>query len=164
MIDLILSHPAALIALVIGYILLVVEMCIPGFGVPGILGSIIAILGLFVMQPSPLQALIVVVIYVALLGIALAICLHSAAHGRISKSPFVLNQVATQARTQETDDLAYFIGKTGVVKSTLRPVGVAEFDGVRLNVVSECDFIDAGTPVRVSRVDGKRIIVAEIKE
>lgn len=163
MIDLILSHPVALIAMIIGYILLVVEMCIPGFGIPGIMGTIIAVFGLIVMQPNPLQALILVVVYVALLGIALAICLHSAAHGRISKSRLVLNQVATQSHSQEADDLVYFIGKTGVVKSTLRPVGVAEFDGVRLNVVSDGDFIDAGTTVRVDRVEGKRIIVSEIQ-
>ena len=156
------SHPVALIALIVGYVLLVVEMCIPGFGIPGVTGIILAVLGVITLQPTPLQALVVVSVYVLLLCIALAICLRSAARGRISKSRLVLSDVATKAETSETNDLYYFIGKTGTAHTPLRPVGIAEFDGVRLNVVSDCDFIDRGTPVRVDRVEGKRIVVSKL--
>jgi len=161
MLDLLFAHPIALVALVAGYILLVVEMCIPGFGVPGVLGIVISILGIITMQPSPVQALIVVVVFVALLCIALAICLRSASKGRLSKSRLVLNEVATQS--EAANELNYFVGKTGRAHTPLRPAGIAEFDGVKLNVVSEGDFVDKDLPVRVDRVEGKRIIVAEIK-
>lgn len=157
------SHPIALLALVLGYVLLVVEFCIPGFGVPGVLGVVLAILGIITMQPTPMQALIVVVVYVALLGVALAVCLRSAARGRISKSRLVLSDVATHADTPETNDLNYFIGKTGTAHTPLRPVGIAEFDGVRLNVVSDSDFIDRGAAVQVKCVEGKRIVVSKIQ-
>ena len=163
MIDLLFGHPIALVALVVGYVLLVVEMCIPGFGVPGISGIILAVLGIITMQPTPLQALIVVVVYILLLCIALAICLRSAAKGRFSKSRLVLNEVATRPETQESSDLTYFIGKTGTAHTMLRPAGIAEFDGVKLSVVTEGDFIDKDTPVQVSRVEGKRIIVSSMK-
>lgn len=161
MLDLLFAHPIALVALVAGYILLVVEMCIPGFGVPGVLGIVISILGIITMQPSPVQALVVVVVFVALLCIALAICLRSASKGRLSKSRLVLNEVATQS--EAANELNYFVGKTGRAHTPLRPAGIAEFDGVKLNVVSEGDFVDKDLPVRVDRVEGKRIIVAEIK-
>lgn len=156
------SHPIALVALLLGYALLVVEFCIPGFGVPGVTGIILAVLGVITMQPTPLQALLLVAAYVALLGIALALCLHSAAHGRISKSRLVLSDVATRAETPESSDLNYFIGKIGTAHTPLRPVGVAEFDGVRLNVASDSDFIERGANVRVERVEGTRIIVSRI--
>ena len=39
---------------------------------------------------------------------------------------------------------------------------MAEFDGVRLNVVSEGDFVQSGTPVQIIRVDGGRILVRTI--
>ena len=55
-----------------------------------------------------------------------------------------------------------FIGKTGTAHTPLRPAGIAELDGVRLSVVSDGDFIKAGTPVRVDRVEGKRIVVVPI--
>lgn len=157
------SHPIALVALALGYVLLVVEMCIPGFGVPGVAGTVLAILGLVVLQPTALQALIIVVIYVALLCVALAICMHSVSKGRLSKSRLVLNDVATHADAPETNDLSYFIGRIGSARSALRPAGIADFDGVRLNVVSEGDFIEQGAAVRVDRVEGKRIVVSQLK-
>lgn len=160
--SLILSHPLGLVAMLVGYVLLVVEMCIPGFGVPGVAGTVLAILGLVVLQPTALQALILVVIYVALLCVALAICMHSVSRGRLSKSPLVLNEVATQADAPEHNDLAYFIGRTGTARSSLRPAGIADFDGVRLNVISEGDFIEQGARVRVDRVEGKRIVVSQL--
>ena len=161
--SLILNNPLGLIAMIAGYVLLVVEMCIPGFGVPGVAGTVLAILGLVVLQPNALQALIIVVIYVALLCVALAICMHSVSKGRLSKSRLVLNDVATHADAPETNDLSYFIGRIGSARSALRPAGIADFDGVRLNVVSEGDFIEQGAAVRVDRVEGKRIVVSQLK-
>ena len=161
--SLILNHPLGLIAMIAGYVLLVVEMCIPGFGVPGVTGTVLAILGLVVLQPTALQALIIVVIYVALLCVALAICMHSVSRGRLSKSRLVLNDVSTHADAPETNDLSYFIGRSGTARSALRPAGIADFDGVRLNVVSEGDFIEQGAFVRVDRVEGKRIVVSQLK-
>ena len=158
------SHPAALIALVLGYVLLVVEMCIPGFGVPGVMGIILAVLGVITMQPTPMQALIIVLVFVVLLCIALGICLRSAARGRLSKSRLVLDEVSTKPETSESNDLNYFVGRTGTAHTPLRPAGIAEFDGVRLSVTSEGDFIERGTPVRVERVSGNRIVVARNKQ
>ena len=39
---------------------------------------------------------------------------------------------------------------------------MAEFDGVRLNVVSEGEFIQSGTRVQIVRVEGSRILVRTI--
>ena len=161
--DLILNHLPAFIAMVLGYGLLVLEMYIPGFGAPGILGVALAILGLVFMQPTALQALIIVVVYVALLSIALVICLRTASKGRFANSRFVLKDAATSRHAEEENELNYFIGKVGVAHSTLRPAGIAEFDGVRLNVVSQGDFIDKDVQVQVVCVEGKRIVVAPHK-
>ena len=158
------SHPAALLELIVGYVLLVIEMCIPGFGVPGVMGIILAALGVIALQPTPLQALIVVFVFAILLCIALVICLRSATRGRLSKSRLVLNEVATKSDSRETNDLNYFIGKVGTTHTPLRPAGIAEFDGVRLSVVSGGDYIERGAPVRVERVAGNRIVVAQIKQ
>ena len=155
--SLILSHPLALIALTVGYVLLVIEMCIPGFGVPGITGTVLAVVGLIILQPTPLQALGLVVVYVLLLMVALVICLRWIAQGRLSKSKLVLNEVATQAKGS---GLEQYIGRTGAAHTPLRPAGIADLDGVRLNVETEGDYIEQGTPVRVVRVSGNRVVVA----
>jgi len=101
---------------------------------------------------------------VVLLCIALAICLRSAARGRLSKSRLVLNEVSTRSETPESNELNYFIGKTGRAHTSLRPAGIAEFDGVRLSVLSEGDFIERDAPVQVEKVMGNRIVVTRIKE
>jgi len=53
-------------------------------------------------------------------------------------------------------------GKTGVAHSYLRPAGVAIVDGERVDVLTAGEFIPAGTPVRVTRVEGARIFVEPI--
>ena len=148
------------IALVIvGYALVVVEMYIPGFGVPGISGLICLIIGIFFLSGgNVLTGLLVTLIVVALLCVALSISIRSAARGRLAKSRFVLKETSTSPEEQE-NALSYYVGKTGTAKTILRPAGVAEFEGVRLNVLTDGDFIDENASVTVERVEGNRIFV-----
>ena len=52
-----------------------------------------------------------------------------------------------------------WLGCTGHAHSTLRPAGIAEIKGQRVDVVSDGEFINAGEPIRVMQVDGNRIVV-----
>lgn len=61
--------------------------------------------------------------------------------------------------TSQSDDLAGFLGKTGVAETTLRPSGIALIDGRRLDVVSRGEYIDRGTGIVVAAVTGNQIIV-----
>jgi membrane-bound serine protease (ClpP class) len=51
------------------------------------------------------------------------------------------------------------LGRTGIASSYLRPAGVATIDGKRIDVLTEGEFVTAGTAVRVTRVEGARIFV-----
>ncbi|MBO4298431.1 MAG: hypothetical protein J5998_06500 [Clostridia bacterium] len=148
------------IALVIvGYCLVVVEMYIPGFGVPGISGLACLAVGIFFLSGgSVLTGLIVTLIVVALLCVALSISMRSAARGRLAKSRFVLKETSTSPDDQD-NALSYYVGKTGTARTILRPAGVAEFEGVRLNVLTDGDFIDENAKIVVERVEGNRIFV-----
>ena len=57
------------------------------------------------------------------------------------------------------DVLKDLAGKEGVAHTTLRPAGIAKIDGNLVDVVTEGDFIDAGSPIVVLRVVGGRNIV-----
>ena len=157
-----LAYLPAIVLLILGFALVVLEMYLPGFGAPGILGFILLVAGVIAMKPTPLQALLICVIIIILLCIALSIFIHSASKGRLANSRLVLKEVATRADGE--NELAYFVGKTGVTDTPLRPAGHAEFDGVRLSVVSEGEFIEAGRTVTVERVEGNRIVVREVRE
>lgn len=160
----IVTYLPAIVMLIVGFALVVVEMYIPGFGVPGTLGIILLVLGVIATKPTPLQALIMAVIIIVLLCIALSICIHSVSKGRLSQSNLVLKETATRAEADAENQLNFFIGREGVARTVLRPAGIAEFDGVKLNVVSEGDFISIGSRVRVERVEGNRIVVRELEK
>ena len=155
--------PSALM-LILGFGLMVVEMYVPGFGLPGIAGILLLVGGVIVARPSPVGALAMALGIVALLCVALSVCIRSASSGRLFHSKLVLKDVATQPETQETNDLNYFIGREGVTHTVLRPAGMADFDGVKLNVVFDGEYIPAGTRVVVARVEGNRILVREKRE
>ena len=156
---LVLAHIPALVMMIVGFGLMVVEMYVPGFGLPGISGILLMLGGIFLMHPTPLQALILIVILVLLLGIAFSIAMRSISKGRLSRSKLILNEELNSGSDEQ--DLTYFIGKTGVTHTALRPAGIVEFDGVKLNVVSDGDFVAANRKVVVLRVEGNRIVVRE---
>jgi membrane-bound serine protease (ClpP class) len=58
-----------------------------------------------------------------------------------------------------SEDHRALLGRSGVATSYLRPAGVATVDGRRVDVLTEGDFVPAGSLVRVSRVEGARIFV-----
>jgi membrane-bound serine protease (ClpP class) len=61
--------------------------------------------------------------------------------------------------TSEPPDDAGWLGREGIALSPLRPAGVVDIEGERVDVVSDGEFVAAGERVRVTRVDGNRIVV-----
>ena len=162
--NLLLENIPVLLMMLVGVILLVVEMYVPGFGLPGISGIALLALGFILLGPTLAQGLLLFAILAAILCVALSICLYSASKGRLSKSKLVLNDVAVPASAAAENDLNYFIGREGVTHTALRPAGIGEFDGVKLNVVSDGEFIAKDRPIRVQSVEGNRIVVRDILE
>ena len=75
----------------------------------------------------------------------------------------VLNMGETSERgyTAAKPGLRDNIGKTGIAKTTLRPSGTAIFDDELVDVVTLGEFIEAGTKIIVTSVEGMRVIVKE---
>ena len=159
--SLLIGNIPAVVLLLAGVVLLVIEMYIPGFGVPGITGMAALVVGFVLLGPTLEQGLLLFLILAAILCIALTICLYSASKGRLGKSKLVLNDVSVPEDAAENNDMNYFLGREGVAHTALRPAGIGEFDGVKLNVVSDGEFIAAGRPIRVQSVSGNRIVVRE---
>ena len=149
------------LCLLAGIGLLVVELFAPGFGLPGISGLILTVIGVVITWNTygAVAGLAATLIALALAGIVISISLKSAANGKLSRSALILNEVTPPVDHEESDAL---MGKTGKTVTVLNPVGFAEFDGVRLNVVSEGSYLDKDKPVQVTKVEGNKIIVKEI--
>jgi len=56
-----------------------------------------------------------------------------------------------------------WLGKRGTAASSLRPAGIADIEGERVDVVSDGEFIEPGEPIVVVRVDGNRIVVRRLR-
>lgn len=56
------------------------------------------------------------------------------------------------------------VGQTGKAVTRLHPSGLADVCGVRLQVVTEGDFLESGTPVVVTQVEGDRVVVEPVAE
>ncbi|HPY76628.1 MAG TPA: NfeD family protein [Anaerohalosphaeraceae bacterium] len=54
--------------------------------------------------------------------------------------------------------------KKGIVRTPLRPVGTCEFDGQRVECVSERGYIDKDRLVQVIRVEGPQVTVRVVSE
>lgn len=61
-----------------------------------------------------------------------------------------------------SDEFTDFLGKKGISRSVLRPAGIAEFEGRRIDVVSEGGFIQPQTPVEIIKIEGQRIVVRKV--
>lgn len=154
-----------IICLIVGIVLLIIEMFTPGFGAPGLAGLTALILAVILKAKNFTDGLWMTLIIMAVVGVLLLFFLRSATKGAISKSPLILHDAITEdAGYISTQDMAFFIGKSGKTLTALRPAGMADFDGVRLDVISEGDFIPANTTVCIESIEGRRIIVRQHSE
>lgn len=150
--------PIALVLVGVGLIIAEVYI-VPGFNVIGILGflTIIFAIGYAFSETGTAGGVATAAGSLVLSGGAFYVMWRSGAWER-----FVLaaNLRADDALVQrESEDRARYLGRVGVAMTPLRPTGVAEVDGVRIEVVTEGDFIAAGSRIRVVAMDRRRYFV-----
>lgn len=165
MLEFIAANLPIVICFLFGIGLLVVEAFMPGFGLPGVSGIVlqIAAVVLTYMNHGAVAALGMTLIILSIIAIAISVSLRSAANGKLSKSKIILHEVeSNEAGYRAAEDLEIFLGREGQTTTVLRPTGMADFDGVRLNVVSEGEFVPAGRKVQIVRVEGSRILVRTV--
>ncbi len=152
----------------IGLVLLAIEVFVtPGFGIVGILGvgALLGGLGLSLVGVGATWEVILKAVGQVALSLLLAIGVSLALLRVLPRLPFGRRLIleaglpaeAGYASAPESDRL--WLGKRGTAVSLLRPAGIAHLDGERVDVVSDGEFIEAGEPIEVIRVDGNRIVV-----
>jgi len=153
------------VLLIVGLGLMIVEIFVPGFGVAGISGLVCLIFGVVLKAKTLAEALLLLLALAMVLTVGFLLVLRSAKSGRLSRSSFVLKQAATREEGfSSNDEMGFFVGRRGTVRTDLRPAGTAEFDGVRLDVVTQGEYIEAGAHVEVVKVEGRRIVVVSVPE
>lgn len=150
--------PILLVFLGIG--LVVVEVyVVPGFNVVGILGFLLIVfaIGLGFSQEGWTGGFLALGSTVGLGSLVAYMMWKTGAWER-----FVLATSLApgdSSSENQADQRAQFLGKTGVALTPLRPTGVIEIDGERVEAVTGGEFISAGSQVRVMAMDRRRIFV-----
>ena len=146
--------PWIILLCIVGLALVFAEMLIPGFGVFGILGSVCLLGTAFLV--AKVYGITAFLITVVLLVIAFALMIVLA-----KKSGFYNKVVLRDKQEVDESTLQGLLGAEGVTQTTLRPYGIADFQGKMVDVCSNGDFIDRGKRVRVTHIQGKTVTVAE---
>ncbi len=173
-----------IVAVVLGIVLVGVEIFVlPGFGVAGIAGILLILLGAVssFMPPEPglptwrpswpslpgsltylRNGLLTLIgsVFGAVIGMVLV------AH-YLPRTPVARRMVsANPTHEQVTIDGPYVgvaqLGDQGTVEGILRPAGKARFGDVLVDVVSEGEFIGSGSRVVVIERAGNRIVVRQV--
>ena len=159
------SNLAMILLAVVGIGLVVVEMFLPGIGLPGISGllMLLAFIWLVFRAYGAVWGIIACLGVIALVTAAIVVSLRSAKNGRLSRSALFLRQPAESA-PEVAKEKESLVGREGVTQTPLRPSGIVLIGGERKSVVTEGEFLDAGKTVRVIHVNGSRIVVEPVSE
>jgi membrane-bound serine protease (ClpP class) len=160
---------------VIGVILLLLEIfVIPGFGITGVLGILAIISSLFLGLLPKFDFITPENIEIALWQLAASLVLSVIFTYFLFKflpktriwNNFILKEKIRSNSgydgTIEDKKNEPLLGKEGIALSDLRPSGIALIDELRVDVVTQGEYVDKGNKIKVIAKDGIRIIVKKI--
>lgn len=135
---------------------------VPGHGIPGILGAAALVTAVVLAFGTPFLFVAVETIATAIVLTAIGFSLVVRA---VPQNAWAHRLALASAQGPDYVTSASFTslrGRVGTAASYLRPAGIASIDGRRVDVLTEGEFISAGTPIRVVRVEGARIFVEPV--
>lgn len=143
--------------LVVGALLLVAESVLPGL-IAGIAGCCCLVVGVVegYLKFGARTGNFIFVAVLAGLAAGFWLWVKYFPESRLAKM-FISSQVSGEIGTERPE----LLEKTGTALTPLRPSGTAVIDGKRVDVVTEGQMIEPGTPVHVIAVEGLRVVVRE---
>jgi membrane-bound serine protease (ClpP class) len=169
----------AIMLFLLGLALVGIEIfLIPGFGVTGVSGILLILAGLVLagLDRAPESTSD----WVDLIGRLLRYGLTMAGAGVLAfllsrylpKIPYANRLMLVPPEDKPEADEASplpgveaavsMLGQVGTATSMLRPAGLARFGDRYVDVVTEGDFVEPGTPIQVIEVEGTRIVVKKV--
>jgi membrane-bound ClpP family serine protease len=152
--------------LALGVVLLLIELVLVTAGIAAVLGigCLIASVAML-FSASALQGFIVMGILLVLVPAitpAILAFWKRTAVGRKMVLEVPDDSDASVNSMRSLQDLERYRGRFGKAVAPLRPSGVVEFDGRRIDSISEGMMIDEGQWVRCIAVQGNRVIVRQV--
>lgn len=165
-----------LLIIVLGFVLLGFELfVIPGFGIAGFAGLFCIAAGMILalqdfVLPDPaipwqgellLKNITQVLVSIAL-GFVVSLFFLRYVLPRVApilKGPY-LNATLKNSHADSMEAKGASVGDSGIAMTYLRPSGKVKIENEILDVITEGEFIEKGTPVIISEISGNRLIVS----
>lgn len=144
-----------LLMFMIGVILLAIEAIIPGFGIPGIVGIVFVLFGITLSMPNIYIGLISVVIAL-ISGITVGVIVVKKGYKSKVIRKIVLDDTIN---TYSNDNNQKYLGEKGTTLTPLRPSGTVEINSEKIDAITEGEFINKDTKIKVVKVEGFKVYV-----
>ncbi|MDY3006925.1 peptidase [Anaerococcus sp. AGMB00486] len=152
-----------ILSFISGILLLAFELFIPGFGILGILGSILTVYSLLDSFNNSLFGIMVLFVTAASVFISVTVFIRLGFSARLFDRT-ILKDVQTKERGYNSKkDYKYLLGAKGFAKTILRPTGLIEIDGRSYDAKTNSEFIKKDSQIEVVEIKDGHIIVKEIK-
>jgi membrane-bound serine protease (ClpP class) len=146
----------------LGLVVIVVEIFVPSFGLLAALAAGLLLYSLYLVFTtiSVNMGLVFVGVDIFVIPVVLVLGFNAlgasswSLHKRLSRDEGVASQ---------SPDLAAWVGREGVAVTNLRPSGTVMIGDIRLDAVTDGDYVSSGTPVKVTLVSGNRMVVEKIE-
>ena len=155
----------AIILFIVCAALLVAEVFLPSGGIISILSLAALVGGLVIFfNISTTAGIIGIVIAILMIPIILILAYRTLPNTKLGKAVFLEPPQRPKGDAiPDTTDITQMIGQKGKVITPLRPVGTVDFDGKRLECVSETGFIPKDNIVKVLKVEGTQLTVRTVE-
>lgn len=145
-----------IILILVGLLMMILEIIvIPGAGVPGIIGMLLMIAGIWLAYSK--QGIMAgnitlgVTIAVNVMGLVLAL--------RSKTWKNAMLKTVNAGKVNEIDEDALKVGQQGITISRCVPMGKAKFDNVFYEVSTLSEFINQDQKVEIIRISGNKIYI-----
>lgn len=160
----------AILALFLGLLLAASEVFIPSGGILGVLAAACLLLSVILAftgeDGSTARGLVFLLTICVLLPVALGIAFHYWPRSPLGKHLFLTTPTKEEISplTEHEKRLQALRGQIGKTITALRPAGMTDFDGRRVDTVTEGVMIGQGELVRVIEVHGNRVVVRRVED
>lgn len=156
-------HWVSAMLLIVGAVLVIVEIFVPGFGFFGISGSLSIVAGTVVRICQGLnltQSLTLILLVIGFFVFVIAIMIYGAQYGILGKTGLFERRSTLSKDYNEADrKIKKLVGKSGKAVSNLDLAGQAKIRGTIYDVVSISSYIEKGSNIKVVEIKDNNIMV-----
>jgi len=157
----------AIILLVLGIGLVVLEVLLPSGGLIGLMAAAVLVASVvFGFKHSSVAGVVILVVLVIFVPSVIVLGFKALPHTRVGRKLMLIRTSKALSRDRgvagvSDQDYDALLGKTGRTVTPLRPSGIAEIDDQRYSVVSKGEMIDDSTDIVVVKIEGNSIVVEQ---